>query len=39
LQVVAPNTALRLKATRDFVDGAKTKRAAGDGNVNNYLLD
>ena len=30
LQVVAPNTALRLKATRDFVVGT-VKRAAGDG--------
>jgi len=29
LQVVAPNSALRLKAARDFVDG-KTKRSAGD---------
>jgi major vault protein len=29
LQVVAPNTALRLRAIRDFVDG-KVKRSAGD---------
>jgi major vault protein len=29
LQVVAPNTALRLKALRDFVDG-DTQRQAGD---------
>jgi len=30
LQVVAPNTALRLKATRDFVDEENRKRYAGD---------
>jgi major vault protein len=30
LQVVAPNTALRLKATRDFVDEESRKRYAGD---------
>jgi len=30
LQVVAPNTALRLKATRDFTDVANVKRGAGD---------
>jgi major vault protein len=29
LQVVAPNSALRLRATRDFLDG-KVKRAAGE---------
>jgi len=30
LQVVAPNTALRLRAIRDFVDDNKVKRVSGD---------